>query len=129
MLRHHRSAKFDTEDTPFSHAVIDDRYAHLSGIVAADVPEGAKAIGDFRDETRVVMKAIKALLAELDLGLEDLVRVQVHITDMERFDEMNQVYRDFFEEGRYPARTCTEIWKLAGGSNVEVTCTARLRNE
>ena len=74
MLRHHQSSDLDTEDAPFSHAVIDDRYAHLSGIVAADVPGGAKAIGDVRDETRVVMKAIKALLAELDLGLEDVVR-------------------------------------------------------
>lgn len=127
MLRHHKASNLDTEEAPFSHAVLDDRYAHLSGVVATDVPGGAEFLGDIRGETRVVMKAIKALLAELDLGLEDLVRVQVHITDMERFDEMNQVYRDFFEEGRYPARTCTEIWKLAGGSNVEVTCTARLR--
>lgn len=127
MLRHFKSESLDTDEAPLSHAVLDDRYAHLSGIVATDVPGGAETLGDFRGETRVVLKAIKVLLGELGLGLEDLVRVQVLLTDMERFDEMNQVYADFFEEGRYPARTCMEIWKLAGGSNVEITCTARLR--
>jgi len=39
---------------------------------------------------------------------------------------MNQAYRTFFDGDKLPARTCTQSTQLAGGSNVEITVTARL---
>ena len=38
--------------------VLDDNYAFLSGLVAADFPEGLALLGDVGDETRAVLTAI-----------------------------------------------------------------------
>jgi 2-iminobutanoate/2-iminopropanoate deaminase len=55
-----------------------------------------------------------------------IVRVEVHLADLDDFNAMDTAYREFFEAGSYPARTTTESRKLFGDSRVEITCQARL---
>jgi 2-iminobutanoate/2-iminopropanoate deaminase len=112
--------------SPFSHVVIDGSYAFLSGIVASDVPGGAAAQGDFAREAEIVMTAIRGALAEIGLGMGHIVRVEVHLTDIGRMPEFDRVYARFFPGDALPARTCTQSGGLAGGSNLEITVTARL---
>lgn len=112
---------------PFSAVVLDDRYAFLAGIVAADMQQGRDVLGDVGLETRAVMTTIRALLDRLGLDMGDIVRCDVHLTDLDDMDEMNAVYGSFFEKGACPARTCVQSGKLFGGSLVEITCMARLR--
>jgi 2-iminobutanoate/2-iminopropanoate deaminase len=115
-----------TAGLPYSHMVTDGTYAFLSGIVASDVPGGAAAHGDIAREAEIVMAAIRDALAQVGLGMERIVRVEVHLTDIGRMPEFNRVYRRFFPSGALPARTCTQSGGLAGGSSVEITVTARL---
>ena len=129
MIRHLSHPRLPSSKAPYSHAVVDDRYAFLAGVVAADLPEGAASLGDIRAETKVVMSAICELLEALGLGPQDIVRVDVHLTDLDEMAEMNAVYVGFFPAGALPARTCTQSAKLFGGSRVEITCQARLRTD
>jgi 2-iminobutanoate/2-iminopropanoate deaminase len=115
-----------TAGSPFSHMVTDGNYAFLSGVVASDVPGGAAAHGDIACETEIVMTAIREALARIGLGMERIVRVDVHLTEIGRMPEFDRVYRRFFPDGAFPARTCTQAGGLAGGSILEVTVTARL---
>jgi 2-iminobutanoate/2-iminopropanoate deaminase len=115
-----------TTDFPFSHVVIDGTYAFLSGIVASDLPGGAAAHGDIARETELVMAAIREALAHVGLGMERIVRVDAHLTKIGRMPEFDRVYRRFFPNGAFPARTCTQSGGLAGGSSLEVTVMARL---
>lgn len=115
-----------TAGLPFSHVVMDGTYAFLSGIVASDLPGGAAAHGDLVREAEIVMAAIQGALAHVGLGMERIVRVEVHLTDIDRMPEFDRVYRRFFASGALPARTCTQSGGLAGGSSLEVTVTARL---
>ena len=112
---------------PFSQIVLDDNYAHLSGLVAADFPEGQAVLGDVGQETRAVLNVIDGILKEIGLDLGQIVRADVHLASLDDFDEMDAAYREFFESGDYPARTTTESPRLFGGSRVEITCMARLR--
>ena len=112
---------------PFANVVLDDDYAFLSGLVAADVEEGLAVLGDIRAETAVIMKTIKFLLGEVGLDMSDIVRCEVHLTDLGEMDAMNEVYGSYFEAGLYPARTTTQSGALFGGSSVEVSCMARRR--
>ena len=105
--------------------MLDDDYAYLSGIVAADIPAGEKVLGDVAAETTLVMETIALILADLGLGLERIVRVDLHMADLDEFPLANEAYRKFFREGKYPARTSTQSTKLFGGARVEVTCVAR----
>ena len=115
-------------DAPFSQIVLDDRYAYLAGLVAADFPHGLAVLGDVSAETRAVMGAISDLLKEVGLNFEDVVKAEVHLADLNDFDAMDAAYREYFPPKGYPARTTTESPKLFGGSKVEVTVQARLRN-
>ena len=105
--------------------VLDDQYAFLSGLVAADFPVGLEVLGDAAAETRVIWAAIGSILDELNLTKERIVKVEVHLADLDDFDEMDAAYREFFDDNAYPARTTTESKRLFGGSKVEITCQVR----
>lgn len=105
--------------------VLDDQYAFISGLVAADFPAGLEALGDAAAETRAIWAAIGSILDELNLTKERIVKVDVHLADLDDFDAMDAAYREFFDGNAYPARTTTESKRLFGGSKVEITCQVR----
>ena len=127
MIRHFQPGAIPRSEAPFSQVVLDDNYAFLSGLVAADFPEGLAALGDVGRETRAVLSAIGRILDEVGLDMGRIVRVDVHLANLDDFDAMDAAYREFFEVDRYPARTTTESNRLFGGSLVEITCMARRR--
>jgi 2-iminobutanoate/2-iminopropanoate deaminase len=126
MIRHIQPKAVPASASPFSQIVMDDTYAHFAGLVAADFPEGQAVLGDVGKETRVVLTAIRSMLEEIGLDMGRIVRIDVHLASLDDFDTMDDVYREFFEPGRYPARTTTESLRLFHGSRVEITCMARL---
>ena len=125
MIRHIQPRAIPKSEAPFSQVVIDDNYAYLSGLVAADFPEGQAILGDVKKETGAVLSAIDRILEEINLDVGRIVRVDVHLASLEDFDAMDAAYRQFFTDDRYPARTTTESSRLFGGSLVEITCMAR----
>lgn len=111
--------------SPFRHVVADDRYLFLSGLVAADLPDGAALAGDTEVEARAVLGAIRDILAHDGLSTAALVRVEVHLTDLDAMPAFDAVYAAFFLPETTPARTCVEVSRLYGGCTVEITATAR----
>ena len=107
---------------PFSNIVLDDCHAFLSGIVAADVEAGKAALGDIRAETEIVMKTIGLLLAKVGLGMSDIVRCDVHLSDLGEMDAMNEIYAGFLRRRQlscthhHPKRS--SVRRLKGGSNL-----------
>ena len=126
MIRRFQPNALPTSKAPFSQVVVDDHYAFLSGLVAADFPEGRAVLGDVGAETRAVLTAMRDILAEIELGMEHLVRVDVHLASLDDFDAMDSAYRQYFGAGNQPARTTTESKRLFGNSLVEITGQARL---
>ena len=128
MIKRVQPNSIPESNAPFSQIVLDDRYAYFAGLVAADFPHGLAVLGDVSAETRVVMGAISDMLEEVGLNFEDVVKAEVHLADLSDFDAMDAAYREYFPPKVYPARTTTESPKLFGGSKVDVTVQARLRN-
>jgi len=126
MPEHIQDAAMLTRTAPYSDIVRDRDDVFLSGIVATDVEGGAEVVGDIAGETRIVMETVQRLLATVNLAMADIVRVDIHLTDLDDMEAMNAVYRTFFPEAGLPARTTTQSARLAGGSNIEITCMARI---
>ena len=127
MLRHiNRPEMLRPASSPLSHVVIDGTYAFVAGIAAGDIQGGDKVIGDVGAETEIVMNKIKEILADVGVGMERIVRVDVHLADLREIRAMNAVYGRYFKEGAYPARTCTESARIVGNARVEITCMARI---
>ncbi len=116
-----------THVAPFSHAVECDGWIQLTGQMPTDpnddnasLPEGVAA------QTRRVINNLVIVLENLGLGLGQVMSCRIYLTEFERdYETMNEVYRDYFAEGRLPARTCIGVTALARGALVEIDMVAR----
>ena len=114
-----------TPSFPGSHMVVDDHYIFISGLTVDDLSNGHAARSDVKEETRLVMRALSRMLEMEGGSLADILRVDIHLTDLHAIQDMDTVYAEYFEPGRYPARTCTESPNLYGGSSIEITVMAK----
>jgi len=70
------------------------------------------------------MENMKAVLEAAESSLEKVAKVNVILTRITDFDDMNEIYRTYFKEGNYPARTTMEA-KLNGKDFLlEIECVA-----
>ncbi len=100
MIHHFQPDFMPKSDAPYSPMVLDENYAYLSGLVAADFPEGQAVLGDVANETQAVLTAIGRMLREFDLDMDRIVRVDVHLVTLDDFDAMDAAYREFFEKDK-----------------------------
>lgn len=125
MTEYHNISVLDPPASPYSHVVECDGLVCLAGQVAADFPRGRAVLGDIARETKAVMESIRATLRARGLSFGDVVRVDIHLTDLDDIKAVDRVYARFFPAGRLPARTCVEVRRLFGGSRIEITAMAR----
>lgn len=112
---------------PYSHAVRAGGAGELlllSGQTPIDPATGALVDGDVGTQTRRVFANLAAVLAAAGLTLDDVVKVNVYLTDMADFPAMNAAYAEAFS-APYPARTTVAVAGLPLGARVEIECTAR----
>ena len=110
---------------PYSQGVVSGNYIFLSGQVgrkhdATELEEGVAA------QTRQTILNIKAVLAEKNLTLDNVVKTSVFLADMNDFAEMNGVYAEFFDESTAPARTTVQVAALPLAADVEIDVMASL---
>ena len=111
---------------PFSPGVISNGFLFVSGQVGTD-PQTSKLVsGGIEAETAQTIKNIEAVLKDAGTSLENVVSVTVYLSNMDDFQKMNAVYKNYFREGTYPARTTVGVAKLVFGASVEMTMTAAI---
>lgn len=103
---------------PFSDAVQVGDTLYLSGNIGLD-PKTATVPDDFTDEARQALKNLGAVLKTAGFDYKDVVKVNVFPVDMNRFNDWNKVYQEFFT-GDFPARSTVGVNGLAFGANLEV---------
>jgi len=91
---------------PFHPAVRAGDFIFLSGLVPRN-EEGVLVSGSIEEQTRTILDAMRRLLASAGCGLEDLVSVTAYLEDSRDFGRYNEVFRQYFPEGRL-ARTTVE---------------------
>lgn len=113
-------------DYPFSEAVAYGGVLYLSGDIGTG-PEGKLVEGGIAAESRQTMENIKATLSRHGLGMEDIIRCTVFLADISEWPAFNEIYAEYFEKGRYPARSALAASGLALGARVELECFAALQ--
>jgi 2-iminobutanoate/2-iminopropanoate deaminase len=68
-------------------------------------------IGDIEAQTRQVCENLKAAVEEAGGTLEDVCRVDVYVRNMEHFDTIHKVRREYFKAPA-PASTMVEVCKM-----------------
>ena len=83
-----------------------------------------KISGAFEEEVKQALDNIGAVLKAAAMSPEDVVSVQVYLTDAATFERINAVYKGHFKEPR-PTRTTVVVAKLVGQCHVEITVTTK----
>lgn len=109
---------------PFSPAVRSDGVVYISGQVGQDPATGELVAGGVEAQTQQVLANVAAVLEAAGLGLGDVVRIGVYLTDMQNFAAMNAIYASHFTEP-YPARTTIGVAALPLGAEVEMDLVVR----
>lgn len=108
---------------PFSPGILAGDTLYVSGFVGRD-PATGKAPENFESEVRQCLDNIGLVLKEAGMGFDEVVSVQVYLTDVTLFQRMNAVYTTYFKEPR-PTRTTVGVAALAGPYRIEITVTAK----
>jgi 2-iminobutanoate/2-iminopropanoate deaminase len=98
----------------FSQAVAIEakgRLVFLSGMTSRR-PDGTIAgIGDIEAQTRQVCENLKSAVEAAGGTLDDICRVDVYVRNMEHFDKIHKIRREYFTAPA-PASTMVEIAKM-----------------
>lgn len=116
------SDKAPTAKAPLSQAIVSNGMVYVSGTTPFDLER--KMAPDFAGQMHQVMKNVKAVLEEAGSSLNDVVKVNVFLTDISNFAEMNEIYASYFEKGNYPARTTIEAPMAVPNMMLEIECNA-----
>jgi 2-iminobutanoate/2-iminopropanoate deaminase len=109
---------------PYSHAVEAGGTVYLSGQTPIDSATGKLKEGGIKAQTEQCFKNLFNVLKAAGLTPDDVQKVNVFLTDMKNFSEMNEVYEKQFK-APFPARTTIGVAALPLGADIEIEMIAR----
>jgi reactive intermediate/imine deaminase len=103
----------------YSQAVRVGDTVYLSGQIPL-VPQTMElAAGDMEAQIRQVFDNLKAVAAAAGGDLNDLVKLNVYLTDLSHFPLVNTIMAEYFQ-APYPARAAVGVAALPRGAGVEM---------
>lgn len=97
----------------------------VSGQVAIAPDGSGPRKGPFDEEARLALSNLQRVLEDAGSGLEQVVKVNVYLSDIDNFAALNEIYKEFFPSD-YPARTCIQAGRLPLDMQLEVEAIALL---
>lgn len=113
---------------PYSQAVKSGPFIFVSGQLPIDPKTGNLLVDDIKVLTEQVIDNIEQILKEAHASLSDVVRVDIFLTDLTNFSDVNEVYQKRFSKEPYPARQTIEVKGLPKGALIEMSCIAICEN-
>ena len=109
---------------PYSQAVYIDDVLYLAGQIALDPATGQLVAGGIEAQTQRVMQNLGAVLEASGFSFDDVVQVQVYLSDLNNYAAMNVVYAEYFEDDP-PARAVVEAARIPRDALVEIMMVAQ----
>jgi reactive intermediate/imine deaminase len=113
------TAKAPAAIGPYSQAVKVGNTVYMSGQIPLDPVTMQLVSGDIGAQATQVFNNLAAVAEAAGGSLNDAVKVNISLTDLNDFARVNEVMKQFFQEP-YPARACVQVAALPRGSAVEI---------
>lgn len=107
----------------FSHAVVAGDHVYVSGSLGTLGDTTELVDGGTGPQTTQTIRNIERILQTVGLGLGNVVKMNVYLSDMSQFQEMNDAYMAVIGDSP-PARITVGGVDLALGAAVEIDCIA-----
>lgn len=112
---------------PYTQGIRAGNFLFISGQVAFDPETGKLVEGDITAQTHRVLKNIQAIVEAGGGTMENIVKTNVYLTNMDDFKSFNQIYAQYF--GKTPPARCTvEVSRLLPGALVEIEAVAHFKS-
>jgi 2-iminobutanoate/2-iminopropanoate deaminase len=113
---------------PFSHAMLSNGLFYCSGTIGLNAKNMQLEGKGIEEQASKAFENVKYVLASKGLTLADVVKVNVYLTDMANYSEMNIIYEEQFGTHK-PARTTVAVAGLPLGALFEIECIAEYKNK
>ena len=115
------TSPLSTQTVAFSH------YNNLSAQLPIDPSTGELISSDIKEQTAQVLQNMKAILESIDVPFDDIVHLNIHVTDLSDLDAVKEVYSTFFPDSAIaravayvPACTVVEVAALPMGALIQI---------
>jgi len=105
---------------PYSPAVLVDKTLYISGQIPINPENNEMVTDDISEQTKQVMKNLGSVLKSFGFDYSDLVKCTIYMTNMDNYQDINEVYGSFFE-GSFPAREAVQVVRLPKNAEVEIS--------
>lgn len=107
----------------FSHAAIVGDTIYVSGTLGTQPNTMELVPGGTGAQTSQTLANIRMILEACGASVDDIAKVNVYLSDIKTFNDMNDAYLEFFESAP-PARITVGGVDLALGAAIEIDCIA-----
>jgi 2-iminobutanoate/2-iminopropanoate deaminase len=109
---------------PYNQGIVAGGFLFTAGQTPLDPATGKLVEGDIGAQTRRVFENLRGVVESAGATLEDVVKANVYLADMNDFSAMNAVYATYFQVP--PARTTIQAARLPLDARVEIEFIVKL---
>lgn len=103
----------------YSQAVKAGNTVYLSGQIPLDPATMELVQGDISAQIKRVFENLKAVCEAAGGSLQDIVKLNIFLTDLSHFATVNEIMATYFQQP-YPARAAIGVAQLPKGAQVEM---------
>jgi len=112
---------------PYSQAIRTGDTVYVSGQGPADPDSREIEVKGVREETAQTLENISAILEAAGTSINDVVKANIYLQDMDDYDDINDVYAEYMSEP-FPARAAVEVTDLPIDIRVEIEVVAEVED-
>ncbi|MBN2260642.1 MAG: reactive intermediate/imine deaminase [Clostridiales bacterium] len=106
-------SSLSTQSVAFSH------YNHISAQLPLDSKTGELVAGGVKEQVKQCLKNMKAIVESIDHDMDDVVKVNIFLKNIEDIDAVDEIYTTFFPHG-LPARRTVGVSALNKNALVQI---------
>lgn len=103
----------------YSQAIIANGFIFVSGQLGKDPNDLNKPVGTIEEQTHQTIKNVRAVLTAAGVGMENVVKSTVYISDISLWGQVNKIYALYFGD-HMPARAIVPTRELHYGFQIEM---------
>jgi 2-iminobutanoate/2-iminopropanoate deaminase len=108
---------------PYSQGITAAPFLFVSGQLGIQPKTGELVSSDFMIQAKQALENLMQVVLAAGYNLNQIVAVDVFVTDLNNFANFNNIYAQFFSEHR-PARAVVEVTRLPKDACIEIKCIA-----
>ncbi|HFU75013.1 MAG TPA: RidA family protein [Arcobacter sp.] len=112
---------------PYSQAVKVNGLLYTSGQIALTAA-GEMLGNDIKKQTRQIFSNIKAILEDNETSIDQVIKINIFLTDMNDFGVVNVLMAEFFGDHK-PVRSTIQVAALPKNAMIEMDCIATVSGD